>query len=357
MRFSIFFSVILFAWTGCSVHEEPNVYHEVIAETPETGQVEIQLTWSVNGVPDDGMLVGMDLYVSRSEDMDDASVINGLQSLNVGSLNIYGGRRMVPSTRYMFPAYRFFLGAAFNGVRDKSASLTYPLNIQYQIKIFFQKSKKEIKTITGNLMVASADVDQTVVEYKHSMDIIYEDGEEEAQYRKYSIREIANPILLTRKRDVVDTTAFSSSSTLYIDLLWRSNGNSPGYKNIDLDLILHDINNTNVTGYSDLDAYSASSDSYEEIAVLSTDTYCKEGIPEKLGWYFYNNEQGLSSTVDYMLRVYSYDTKIKEHLYFGSFTTPPVQPKQGAFYFNINVTRSGDSYVVEDLPSVLEWTP
>lgn len=356
MKFSTLFSVALLVLAGCTIHEEPQVYHDIVTETIESGQIEAQLTWTVNGEPDDGMLADMDLFMSRSKDMEDAEIINGTNNGSVGSLNFYGGRRMIPSNLYMYPAYRFFLGVTFNGILDPSASLTYPLHVQYQIKLFFRESKKEIKTITGDIAVESEDLNKTIAEYKHTIDILDQEGED-VQYRKYSFRELSVPILLKRESDVLRTTTFPATKNLYIDLLWRSNGKNLGYTKIDLDLYLHDTNNTNVTTSEDLDESSASTYSYERIIVPTTNTYFKEGIPERVGWYFYNKQAGINSTVDYMVRIYAYDAKILKHVYYGSFTTPPIQPLDGSFYFSVNITRMGDNYVVQDMPSVMKWTP
>ncbi len=350
----LFASVIATLLCACSVDDDIDLGRILIYEKSDD-QIDLTLSWKINGEDDDGMLADMMLYISRSADMSDAAISPLLGNLTISYPDYYGNQLIFPSNRYMFDAYRFYLGVGFHGITSPDLAVNYPIRIDYTIIVSSRKTGQELHRIEKTMTVEQADAGQTVAEYPYTIDVI--ENEPETDHRNYSFRELEKPVRLVRENDVQKTQTFAADKNLYADLTWWVNGEFKGYRKIDLDLFIHDTGNTNIESFADLDDMSASEDSYEGIRIAPENTYFKDGIPEKLGFYFFDNVSGEPATVKYLYTFYAIDGKIKRHFVEGTFTTPPVLPNQGTFYFHINIVKNGDVYEVSELPEPLIWTP
>jgi hypothetical protein len=334
------------------VDEAPELDQIVFEESTEKGQLEMNLTWTVNDVKDDGMIADLNIYLSSS-DWDYTELDESLSAVNISTMDFYGGTRIIPSLRTLKDFNRYFIGVAFNGVLP-SATVSYPLSINYSLRLSLGN---EVKLIEGEFMIASADQNTiTQVEYPWTMDIM--ENPQEAEYKSYIVRQLEKPIVLSRPADVENTNTFSAEKNLYIEMVWKINGEIRGFERGDLDLYLHDINNTDVENSDDLDFYSLSENSYERITVVPGNTSFTQGVPEKIGFYLFQDMSGTSPMlVEYVYKIYSYENKIKRHTLSGSFTSPPVAEDDGSFYFYADITLNGTTYIVQQLPSVVMWQP
>ncbi len=350
----LFASMAAAALTACAVDDDIDLDRLLVYEEPDD-QIDLTLSWKVNGEDDDGMLTDMMLYITRSTDMDDASISPLLGNLTYSYPDYYGNQLIFPSNRYMFDAYRFYLGVGFHGTTLPDAGITYPIRVDYTITISSRKTGKELRSIKRTMTVEAAEAGKTITEYPYTIDVI--ENEPETDYRNYSFREIISPLRIVRESDIQRTQTFAADKNLYVDLTWWVNGEYKGFRKIDLDLIIHNTQNTNVTSFEDLDGASATEDGYEGIRIGPENTVFKNGIPEKIGFYFYDNINGAPATIKYLYAFYSFDGKIKRHYVSGTFNTPAIQPNQGTFYFHVDVVKSGDVYEVTELSSPLVWTP
>jgi hypothetical protein len=351
----VFLTSLLAVLSSCSVDEAPELDHTLIYEKADE-HIELRLRWKANGKADEGMLTDVMLYISRSKDMDNAALDESLGQLTISYPDYYGHERIVPSNRYLFDAYRFYVGVAYHGLASANAPVSFPLTLDYVIDIVNQKTGDTLRSIEKSMVIASNEPNKTRIAYVYSLDVI--ENEPETEFRNYSFRELEQPITISRESDVQLTNTFSTEKNLYADLIWKVNGEVKAYRNIDLDLFLHDTNNTNVVNFDDLDDYSSSEDSYEGIMIAPDNNYFKDGIPEKLGFYLFDNiNASTPATVEFMYTLYSIDGKIKRCRVSGSFVTPPVEANNGTFYFHANITKNGNTYTVIPLSPALTWTP
>lgn len=349
--------ILLCIALGCTeVEQAPDLDQAIFVEDEAKGILEMNLKWKVNGISDDGMMSDLSLYLSRSNS-DYTELDPSLSAVNLSSFDFSGGARMTPSTRTLRDAYRYYIGVAFNGILPAAQSISFPITISYSIEIYYQNIPEEVKIIEGKFVITESDLSKTRVEYLYTMDII--DSENEAEFKSYSIRRLVQPIQITRISDVENTDTFSAEKTLYIEMVWKVNGIAQGYTAVDLDLFLHDTNNTNIQNFTDLDFFSTREALFERILVEPSSAKFKQGIPEKLGFYFFSKNGSPSSTlnVDYMYKVYSYDGKIKRFVVYGSFISPPVLEHTGKFYFAADITRNGTTYKIQKLTPVFQWQP
>lgn len=351
-RFVRIACLFLIVYTGCQeVDEAPELDQIIFEESAEKGQLEMNLTWTVNNVKDDGMIADLNVYLSSS-DWDYTELDESLSAVNISTMDYYGGTRIIPSRRTLKDFNRYFIGVAFNGVLP-NATVTYPLSIKYSLMLSLSN---EVKVFEGEFTIASADQNAlTKVEYPYTMDI--KETPQEAEHKSYIVRQLETPIVLSRPADVENTNTFSAEKNLYIEMVWKVNGEVRGFEQGDLDLYLHDINNTDVENSDDLDFYSLSEDGYERITVTPGNSFFKQGVPEKVGFYLYQKSGTSPASVEYVYKIYSYENKIKRYTLYGSFTSPPVVEDDGSFYFNADVTLNGTTYTVQQLPSVVQWQP
>lgn len=355
-RFVKLFLIFFIALSGCQeVDEAPALDQHVFNETEAGGQMEMNLTWTVNGVKDDGMIADLNIYLSSS-DIDYTELDESLSAVNISTPDYHGGTRIIPSGRSLKDFNRYFIGVAFNGILP-NATVVYPLTIRYSLSFFLGTESNKATVVEGEFVVSSAEMNEmTKVEYLHTMDI--QDSEPEAEYRSYIIRQLETPIVLSRPSDVENTDSFSAAKPLYIEMIWKVNGQVQGFGLSDLDLYLHDVNDTDIEDPDDLDFYSLLESSYERIVVDPANTFFSQTVPEKLGFYFYSDMTGTAPVnVEYLYKIYSYESKIKRFTVFGSFTSPPVVEDDGSFYFGADITLNGSVYTVQKLPAVVQWQP
>lgn len=350
-QFLRYISLLLLVLTGCQeVEEAPALDQIIFNENTDKGRLEMNLTWTINNVKDDGMIADLNIYLSSS-DWDYTELDESLSAVNISTMDFLGGTRIIPSLRTLKDFNRYFIGVAFNGVLP-SVTVTYPLSIKYALKLSLGD---EEKTIAGEFIIENATQNTfTKVEYPYTLDI-QETSQEE--YKSYIIRQLETPIVLSRPADVENTNTFSAAKNLYVEMVWKANGQVKGFEHSDLDLYLHDINNTEVENADDLDFYSLSQNSYERITVVPGNAFFTQGVPEKIGFYLYEHFGSIPVTVDYVFKIYSYDNKIKRATVYGSFTSPPIAEDDGKFYFPAEVTLNGTTYTFQQLPSVLQWQP
>lgn len=355
--------LLSFVWlSGCAVEEAPSLDHAIIQEK-EDELVEYQLRWKVNGEEDEGFVADMLLYFSESEDMDDAVLSESLGKVTLSYQDFYGHQRIVPSYREdIFNAYRYYLGAAFHGMNNPDASVSFPLHIEYAIDIVNQKTGVIIKTIEGDFEVTESMKSKTTVHYTYTMDVVQEsehslDHWEEGHPQIFSLRQLAEPITVSRESDVVRTNTFANDANLHVELLWKVNGQGHGFEEVDLDLFAHDTNNSNIFFPEDLDFHSRYAGVYEGFTVSPSATFLKLGVPEKVGFNFCGKELAGAATIDYMLNVYQIDGKIKRKTIFGSFTSPPAAADEMTFYFPASITRTTGSYTIQTITPTQVWKP
>lgn len=340
---------------GCSVEEAPPLEHLTIHEKPDQ-RIELRLHWTVNGHRDDGMVADMMLYISRSKDMTDATLDERLSQLTPSYFDFYGNHRIIPSSRYLFHAYRFYVGAAYHGLTDPNADVDFPMNITYTIDVVDQKTGDILHSMEGAMAIQHHTSGTTRIEYLYTMDVI--ENEPETDYRNYSFRQLAEPITIIRNSDAQYTDTFSTEANLYVELLWTVNGKTPGYSSADLDLFLHDTNDANITSYDDFHAWSLSGDSYEGFRIDPDNAYFSNGIPEKLGLSFYDIAASETpATIEYLYRIYAYDGTIKRYTIRGQFECPPTTPHPNTYYFHAEIIRNGSTYTVVPLNTPLVWQP
>jgi hypothetical protein len=342
-------------WSCSDVEPVSKVDNFVVQETEADGNMELQLTWTVNGVRDDGMVTDLNIYLAQSFDIDNMERNPAFQSIRKSSMNFPGGARMIPTTRDLFDARRYYIGVAFNGVLP--TGVTYPIAIDYQLTITQPNVEGPIRVIPGQFLIESgADATKTFVHYSHTLDIA--DSAPDAPYLKYFIRALAQPVHEMRESDVTITNTFDSRSYLYIDFYWKTAAGDHGYEPIDLDLYLHDITKTNVEDFSDMEESSANEDKYERIATDTTHFISNK--TRKLGYYFFDNMSDETATVQYMYKVYTLTgSKIRRFTQFGSFSTPPITEHNGSFYFTADVVwnKNTKEFKITPLASPLKWTP
>lgn len=338
------------------VEPSPALDSLVFIENETKGNLELNLTWTVNGVKDDGMLADLSIYLSESQEIDVWALDETLSAVNFSNFDYYGGTRMAPTKRSLPDFYRYYIGVAFNGILPSPQSVTYPLTISYTLKVYLENAPDEGKIITGSMVITTADLTKTKVVYPYTLDI--NESKDDAEYKSYSLRQLETPILVTRVSDIENTDTFSSTKSLFIDMVWKVNGVAKGFSHADLDMFLHDTNNTNIQNFDELDFSSASSDSYEKIQVDASSTLLKAGVPEKIGFYFFEKKAATElATVEYMYKIYSYDGKIKRFTVYGSFTSPPIMEDDGSFYFGAAITKTNATYKVQKLTPVVKWLP
>lgn len=346
----IFLSLLL---TSCQAVDEAPVLQQIIfEESDEKGQLEMNLTWTVNNVQDDGMVADLNIYLSSS-DLDYTELDESLSAVNISTTDYSGGTRIIPSRRTLKDFNRYFIGVAFNGILP-DAVVTYPLSIKYSLKLFLGE---ELNVIEGEFVLHNADQNAlTRVEYAYTLDI--KESSQEAEHKSYIVRQLETPIVLSRPSDVNNTHTFSAEANLYIEMVWKVNGQTHGFELIDLDLYLHDINDTDIQDADDLDFQSLSENSYERIVVDPANSSFVQGVLEKLGFYLYQDMTGTAPVnVEYVYKIYSYENKINRFAIHGSFTSPPVVEDDGSFYFGADITRNGSIYTIEKLPAVVQWQP
>lgn len=352
-RFLTFITLFLILFTGCQeIEEAPELDQIIFEENADEGQMEMSLTWTVNDVKDDGMIADLNIYLSSS-DWDYTELDESLSAVNISTMDFTGGTSIIPTRRVLRYFNRYFIGVAFNGILP-GAAVTYPLSVKYALRLSLGD---KVKVVEGEFVIADAGQNSmTRVEYPYTMDI--QETLQEAEYKSYIVRQLETPIILSRPADVENTNVFSAEKNLYIEMVWKVNGEVRGFERSDLDLHLHDTNNTDVQNPDDLDFSSFSGNSYERITVLPGNAFFRQGIPEKIGFYFYEQISGTSPvTVEYVYKVYAYESRIKRFTVRGSFTSPPVAEDDGSFYFSADVTLSGTTYTVQQLPSVMHWQP
>jgi hypothetical protein len=355
-QFVILFLIFFISFSGCQeVVEAPELDQFIFDETEAKGQLEMNLSWTVNGVKDDGMIADLNIYLSSS-DIDYTELDESLSAVNISTTDYHGGTRIIPSGRTLKDFNRYFIGVAFNGILP-GATVTYPLTIRYSLKFFLSTESNEPTITEGEFVVTSPEMNEvTNVKYFYTMDI--KETDPEAEYKGYIIRQLETPIVLSRPSDVEITDTFSATKNLYVEMIWKVNGQVQGFKLGDLDLYLHDINDTDIEDADDLDFYSLSESTYERIVVGPANTFFAQSVPEKLGFYFYSDMTDATPVnVEYLYKVYSYESKIKRFTVYGSFTSPPVIENDGSFYFGADITLNGAVYTVQKLPAVVQWQP
>jgi hypothetical protein len=355
-RFELLFLIFFVSFSGCQEAEKaPALDQIVFDENEEKGQMEMNLTWTVNGVKDDGMIADLNIYLSSS-DTDYTELDESLSAVNISTTDYLGGTRIIPSGRSLKDFNRYFIGVAFNGILP-GATITYPLTVKYSLKFFLDTEPNKATVTEGEFVVTSPEMNEvTNVEYRYTMDI--KETEPEAEYKGYIIRQLEIPIVISRSSDVEITDTFSATKNLYIEMIWKVNGETQGFDLGDLDLYLHDINDTDIENSDDLDFYSLLETSYERIVVDPATTLFTQAVPEKLGFYFYADMTTTSPvTIEYVYKIYSYESKIKRFTVYGSFISPPVVEDDGSFYFDADITLNGTVYTVQKLPEVVQWQP
>jgi hypothetical protein len=355
MKFRIFFMFVLTtAGFSCSVEEAPELDHLMIYEKPDE-HTEIKLSWKVNGQADEGSVADIMLYISESVDMSEAQLSESLGKVSVSYFDFLGNQRIVPSRKSdMFNAYRYYVGIAYHGLNNP-AGVSFPLEIDYKIEIANEATGAVITTIEDTFVIESSDRELTNIKYTYTLDFF--ENEPETSHQNYSLRELAEPIIVQRESDVERTNTFVASKNLYAELQWKVNGETSGFEKIDMDLVLHNTANTNIDDLGDLDAVSAVDNSYEGFTIFPDNTYFTPPAPERIGFYFYENYSTEPAAVEYTFILYQFDGNIKRHVISGSFETPPVEPNVGTFYFVANIRKIDDTYVVEPLATPMQWTP
>jgi hypothetical protein len=340
---------------SCTVEEAKDLDRFMIYEKQDE-LTEFRLSWKTNGLADEGTTSDIWLYISESEDMDDAAVSQLLGKLSVSGFDYRGYQRIVPSRRSeLFDAYRYYVGVAYNGLNNPD-NVTFPLTIEYSIEIVNQKTNDVLKTIDGTFTIEEAKSALTRIEYVYTLDFF--ENSPETEYRNYSLRQLSEEIVIERQSDVTRTNVFVATKPLYVDLLWKTDGGVKGYRKVDLDLHLHNTNNTAIETYADLDDGSASETNYEGFTISVDEDYLQQNATERIGFSLYELEGNLNAAaVDYTFIVYQYDGNIKRMSFSGSFNSPPLNPDPWTFYFVANLKRTGETYTISKLASPFVWTP
>lgn len=345
--------------SSCDVEEAPDLFHVYVRENETVGKVRVELTWTVNGKVDNGMIADMNIYVTRAQDMSDTRIPRTFSNTTYSRMDYTGGSAITLSNLYMFHSYRFYLGAAFNGILSPEL-VTWPVNLTYTMRLLYTKTGEEIARFSGNYSISQDKASSTVIEYPMTVDKRYIPLDEtEPDLKDYSFRELQPRILIERLGDVVNTTSFPATRAINVDLLWRVNDDAArAYQKADLDLFAHDLNNRNVDDTGDLDDGSASDNSYEGFAIAADAPYMKPNVPESVGIYYYENMTSGPVKVDYLIRFSSLaGGKILRHVVKGTFTSPPTAENSGRLFFSASVTRSGEEFAITTFPNVIVWTP
>src|SRR5437899_1687783 len=88
----------------------------VINESKDKGQMRVDLSWSINGIPDDGTSSELMLYISPSEE-NNFTKLDESFSAAYKSLYNYNGKELVYPSGWNLEKliHRYYLGVVYNG--------------------------------------------------------------------------------------------------------------------------------------------------------------------------------------------------------------------------------------------------
>lgn len=339
---------------SCSTQEGIEADHILVHENAAQGKMRINMEWTVNGEKDDGLKTDVSLYITRSI-YEDKSKRAALDFVRFGIADLYGGKTITPTglDDDMYDFYRYYVGVAFNGVVSENP-LSFPLTIHYSIDVRYENDPAVLKNIQGDLTISQDEAALTKVVYPYYFDIT--DSGPTEEFHSYSWRQMAEPAVITRVSDALETTTFTNDEPLTAELTWSVDGDASGYEDADLDLVIHNTN-TAASTMTDLD-FHASTDHYERIVIAAEEPIFKTNIPERVGFYF-RNAGSSPVTINYQFKITQRGGEagvyLRRFIVTGSFTSPPQTADNGKYYFIANISRAGSIYTTKELASVMEW--